>query len=198
MKYLYYFLFTTLFLENIYANNIVIGSSINSWRQGKIKSTKVYTDLAINGRGFFILQNSKKETLYSRKISLRLLENGDVVDYKTGFQVLTGKSQNNLEVLNLQSNDSESIVSLGISDEGQINAFHSNGKLKNLNNIALAMFHNQRQLKLIKDDMLKPTKRSGAITINFPTQKGFGLIMPRSSEATDLRYYQNNLDTFNK
>ncbi len=51
-----------------------------SWSQGTLENTSSPTDLAINGKGFFIVQDSAGASFYTRAGQFHLDENGDMVN----------------------------------------------------------------------------------------------------------------------
>ena len=51
------------------------------WTQGSLETTGSATDLAINGKGFFIVNDASGASFYTRAGQFYLDENGDMVNY---------------------------------------------------------------------------------------------------------------------
>src|SRR5262245_46777338 len=65
---------------------VTIGSTTPNFSQGSIQITNRNTDLAIQGDGFFVVQNGN-DILYTRAGAFTLDANGDLVEESSGFRV---------------------------------------------------------------------------------------------------------------
>ncbi len=64
-----------------------VSSITPNFTQGSIQTTNVNTDMAIQGDGFFVLQNGSDE-VFTRAGAFTLDANGDLVDGATGYRVM--------------------------------------------------------------------------------------------------------------
>ena len=58
---------------------VTVASIDRSWAQGALENTGVQTDLALNGDGFFVLQNSREQNFLSRAGNFTFNRNGELV-----------------------------------------------------------------------------------------------------------------------
>jgi flagellar hook protein FlgE len=80
--------------------------TISNYTQGTISTTGVGTDVAIQGNGFFILQNSTGQTLYTRDGSFQVDSSGNLIDsngsYVQGYLATNGVVNTGGALANLQ------------------------------------------------------------------------------------------------
>jgi flagellar hook protein FlgE len=78
-----------------------------TWSQGNVESTASPTDLAVNGKGFFILQDGSGLNFYSRAGEFSFDRNGDLVNpdglFVQGFEVTAVATDGTLALGNISS-----------------------------------------------------------------------------------------------
>ncbi len=77
-----------------------LGLRMNS---GDIRQTESPTDLAIDGGGYFVLQDDNGNTYYTRSGQFRFDEDGMLVDPVTGYQVMAIDTAGNLTAIDLDN-----------------------------------------------------------------------------------------------
>lgn len=77
-------------------------SSIN-FTQGEIRATGNDTDVAIDGKGFFIVKDSENNIFYTRNGSFEFADNGDLILKSTELRVQALDSSGNLNKINISS-----------------------------------------------------------------------------------------------
>lgn len=107
------FLGSNAFFENVNADTAnangepgygtKLGQTSIDFSQGNIQQTGVATDLALNGAGFFILQDSSGKTFYTRSGQFQFDQNGNLVDSLTKDQVEGLDSSGKLTAININS-----------------------------------------------------------------------------------------------
>ena len=108
---------------------VVAGSIVNAWTQGSVRSTEKPFDLAIQGKGFFVLQQSNGEHAFSRYGEMSLNSEGFLVHSASQNTVL-GYCGANLEPINLsrfaQNTDGSVVKSFTTKLDGTIAALYAN------------------------------------------------------------------------
>ncbi|MCG8668255.1 MAG: flagellar hook-basal body complex protein [Pseudomonadales bacterium] len=87
-------------LHDDIGSGVDVGGTATRFTQGKIQDTGVETDLAIDGRGFFVLLDGSDE-YYTRTGQFRFDEDGNFIDPTTGFKVAFVSESGSLETLNI-------------------------------------------------------------------------------------------------
>lgn len=80
-----------------------IGQTSIDFAQGNIQQTGVPSDLALNGSGFFILQDPSGKTFFTRAGQFQFDQNGNLVDTVTKDQVMGFNSAGKLSNINISS-----------------------------------------------------------------------------------------------
>jgi len=73
-----------------------------------------------------------------------------------------------------------------VTEDGTINGVFSNGLLRSLGQVALAMFTNSNGLEEIGNSLFRPTANSGNATIVAPGSAGAGKVVGRSLELSNV------------
>ncbi|MFQ5774589.1 MAG: flagellar basal-body rod protein FlgG [Kiloniellaceae bacterium] len=142
--------------------------------QGNLLITDNNLDLAINGRGYFVVELPSGDTAYTRAGSLGRSPEGDLVT-ANGFVIQPGITipEDALDItINAQG---EVLVSL----DGQTSP-------TNVGQIELANFPNEAGLRSIGDNLLLETKASGVATVSAPGSEGFGVIQQGALETSNV------------
>ncbi|AUM12955.1 flagellar hook-basal body complex protein [Ketobacter alkanivorans] len=87
-------------LQDDIGNGVDVHGTSTRFTQGKIQDTGVETDLAIDGRGFFVLLDGNSE-FYTRSGQFRFDEDGFLVDPASGLKVAFVGESGRLSALNI-------------------------------------------------------------------------------------------------
>lgn len=142
--------------------------------QGNIVGTENDLDLAIQGRGYFLIERPDGEIAYTRAGSFQLSPNGVLVT-PDGYTVSPGVVV------------PEDALSVSVSPEGLVQA-----KLRGqvdpveLGQIELAAFANEAGLEAIGDNLLLETPSSGPALVATPADEGFGTLLQGYLEGSNV------------
>jgi flagellar basal-body rod protein FlgG len=132
--------------------------------QGALTQTENQFDLAVSGRGFFVVTRPDGSQAYTRAGSFQLSPEGQIVTLD-GFDVDPG--------INVPSNASSVVV----SPQGVVSAFLDNDSTPTeLGQLTLATFVNEAGLKPIGNNLLEQTSASGEASVVTPGDAGVGEI----------------------
>jgi len=142
--------------------------------QGNIQQTENPLDLAINGRGFMMVELPNGETAYTRAGSLQLSPDGDIVT-ADGYVVQPGITV------------PEDAVSITVNESGEVYV-DIDGQIAPtlVGQLELANFANEAGLDAIGQNLLLETAASGAATVATPGSAGFGLIIQGALETSNV------------
>lgn len=141
-----------------------VSSIDTSFRQGMIKETGMFTDLALQGNGFFALQNGTGEIMYSRAGHFTLDGELNLVDPNGNYALSVGASRITLP------SDLEEVT---INKMGEI--FIKRGgsaEFEYYDQIQLASFANPQGLEAVGSNLYKETVSSGLV--QFSSAGGVG------------------------
>jgi len=142
--------------------------------QGNMSVTGNTYDLAINGRGFFQIQQPDGTTAYSRDGSFQLNQDGQIVN-ADGLLVLPS--------ITVPAN----AISVTINAAGQVMAsIDGQTDLQNLGQLQLATFINPTGLEAIGGNLLEETESSGSPVLNNPQSEGTGSLLQGSLETSNV------------
>lgn len=144
------------------------------YSQGDRLNTSRELDLAIDGDGFFQIENSDGQTLYTRDGSFQLDRDGNIV---TSHGYLLSP---NIQV-------PTDTLSITILDDGTVSAQLA-GDLNptDLGQIEIARFANPAGLRALGDNLLEPTESSGDAETGVPRELGFGAIAQGFLESSNV------------
>ena len=163
--------FKDLLYENIQKSNLVEGQGSPSnlqighgvmasatsriFENGNLERTENPTDLALDGKGFFAIQNPKGQNLYTRDGSFKLSVDEDTKKLVTteGYTVLS-------------VDDDEIIIENGQKDlavdaSGKVTVKNSDGEFEELGQIKVVQFLNPAGLEATGKNFYKATGASG-------------------------------------
>lgn len=147
---------------------------IRHHEQGGLISTGNDLDMAIDGKGYFIINRPDGTVAYSRAGNFSLSPEGEIVTLD-GYQVDPG-----IVV-------PEGARDIQISPTGFVSAYVGNAvEPQNLGQITLATFINEAGLKTIGDNLLLETTSSGQAVIGAPGEEGFGIVRQRYVEGSNV------------
>lgn len=174
---------------------VAAGSIINAWTQGSVRSTKKPFDLAIQGKGFFVLKQSNDQYAFSRYGEISLNSQGFLVQ-SASQNIVIGYCGPNLEPIDLsrfeKDTDGSVVTSFSTELDGTITARYENGTEHKTCTVALALFRNSSKLERSRH-ILKATTNSGSAVIGVPLQDGRGSIYTASLEMLEESLYRLNI-----
>lgn len=155
-----------------------VSSTQSNYEQGAFQTTDNPLDLAIEGRGFFQVQNPNGGDLfYTRAGNFGINADGEVVlgSANTGYR------------LEPNINIPQDAVEIVISPDGQVQ-FRTAGQteLQQGEQIQLATFINPQGLVKMGDNLYARTSASGDVQIGIPGDPGFGQIRQGLLEASNV------------
>jgi flagellar basal-body rod protein FlgG len=142
--------------------------------QGNIIQTENPLDLAVNGRGFMMVELPSGETAYTRAGSLQLSPDGDIVT-ADGYIVQPGITVPT-DAVSITVNESGEVY---VDLDGQV-APVLVGQLE------LANFANEAGLDAIGNNLLLETAASGNASVATPGSAGFGRIVQGALETSNV------------
>lgn len=142
--------------------------------QGAFTQTENTYDLAIDGQGFFQIQLPDGTTAYTRAGAFQINQDGLVVT-ADGYEVIPAITvpQN---VISVTINQSGEVLA---KIDGQVN-------LQNLGQLQTATFTNPVGLNAIGRNLLRETDASGAPVVGNPGTTGFGILLQRTLERSNV------------
>ncbi len=150
------------------------GSVYRITEQGNLVSTSNDLDLAIEGRGYFLVTLPGGEDAFSRAGAFSVSAEGEIVT-QDGFTVAPG----------ITIPEDAQDVSINATGEvlvkiaGQVDP-------QNVGQFELAIFFNDAGLEAIGDNLFKETPASGAATIGTPGAEGFGTVLQGFLETSNV------------
>ncbi len=142
--------------------------------QGNIQQTENPLDLAINGRGFLMVELPSGDTAYTRAGSLQLSPDGDIVT-ADGYIVQPGITV------------PEDAVSITVNESGEVYV-DLDGQVApvRVGQLELANFANEAGLDAIGNNLLLETAASGQATVATPGSAGFGRMVQGALETSNV------------
>jgi flagellar basal-body rod protein FlgG len=142
--------------------------------QGNIMQTENPLDLAINGRGFLMVELPTGETAYTRAGSLQLSPDGDIVT-ADGYIVQPGITVPS-DAVSISVNESGEVY---VDLDGQVAPVR-------VGQLELANFANEACLDAIGQNLLLETAASGSASVATPGSAGFGRIVQGALETSNV------------
>lgn len=142
--------------------------------QGNLSATNNPFDLAIQGKGYFMIEQPDGEIAYTRDGTFQLNAEGQIVTHD-GFTVSPGIIV------------PEDAIDVTINQSGEVLA-KINGQvdLQNLGQLELATFANDAGLEAIGANLMIETAASGAASTSQPQEPGFGSILQGFLETSNV------------
>lgn len=162
-----------------------VSSTQTNFKQGSFETTNNPLDLAIEGDGFFQVQNPNGGFFYTRAGNFNLNATG---------QIVLG-SANNGYLLEPNLNVPPEATGIVISADGQVQySTQDSPNLSTLGQIQLARFVNPDGLLKLGDNLYQETDASGTVTQDNPGQNGFGNIRQGFLEASNVEPVNELID----
>ena len=157
---------------------VQLAGTDNMMTQGALTETGNPLDLAVEGNGFFIVNDAAGGTHYTRDGAFALDSAGNLVDPSTGDLVQGAGGNINI--------DMTKYVSVNIGPDGTINAVDSTGKTTKIDQLQLATFPNAAGLVRVGNNDWDVSPASGAATTGNPQSKNFGAIRQGTLEESNV------------
>lgn len=149
-------------------------STLPIFSEGELRLTQNPTDLAIDGNGFFELENAVGEKVYTRSGQLRINDEGNLTTVN-GLRL--GQS---IQI----PPDAKALL---ISPTGEVTALLGSDTTRTqIGSIELATFASPDALQSIGDNAFAPTEGSGAASLGKPGDAGFGKLQQGSLEMANV------------
>lgn len=150
------------------------GATSRVMNQGSLTRTEKELDVAIKGEGFFVISLPDGRTAYSRDGSFERNADGTLVTLD-GYQVEPG--------ITIPQNASN----ITINAQGQVEAVIDNAATPTvLGQLQMSRFANKSGLETIGDNLYLETAASGTATTGSPGDTGFGTIVQRFLESSNV------------
>lgn len=176
------------------------GTSLN-FTQGGTQTTGAPTDLAIQGDGFFVL-NDGQTNVYTRAGAFKFDENGDLVS-PNGYRVqgyaldAAGNPTGGLIDINLAVNAASlpidpatgnpvKMVSYNIGADGKLVGIYDDDVQREICQLAIADFTNPQGLEKVGNTNFREAANSGAVQLGVAGQAGRGLISTGTLEMSNV------------
>ena len=142
--------------------------------QGSIQMTDNPLDMAMNGKGLFMVEMPNGETGYTRAGSFQLSPDGDLVT-PDGYPVQPGITIPVDAVGVTVNSNGEVWVDL----DGQVDP-------QLVGQIEVARFPNEAGLRALGDNLFVETRASGQANVGVPGQAGFGSVLQGAVESSNV------------
>jgi flagellar basal-body rod protein FlgG len=162
-----------------------VASVQTEFRQGAFQLTGRNLDLAIEGQGFFQLNDPTGEIVYTRAGNMSINANG---------QLVVG-SANTGRVVEPQITIPQDATEIAISAEGIV-SYRQQGSqdLQQAGQINLAVFQNPEGLMKLGENLYAQTPASNSAIVAVPGQNGIGFIRQGALEASNVEPVQELID----
>jgi flagellar basal-body rod protein FlgG len=142
--------------------------------QGSIQMTDNPLDMAMNGKGLFMIELPNGETGYTRAGSFQLSPDGDLVT-PDGYPVQPGITIP-VDAVGVTVNANGEVW---VDLDGQVDP-------QLVGQIEVARFPNEAGLRALGDNLLVETRASGQANVGVPGQAGFGSVLQGAVEASNV------------
>jgi flagellar basal-body rod protein FlgG len=145
-----------------------------SHTQGSLMTTKNALDIAIQGDGFFQINQADGTTAYTRDGAFKVSATGQIVT-SNGALLAPG--------ITIPPN----VAAITVAQDGMVNVELTNGGgQQQIGQIQIARFVNPAGLQSLGQNLLRETPASGAPQVQNPGQAGAGQLMQGALEASNV------------
>jgi flagellar basal-body rod protein FlgG len=151
--------------------------------QGAFQQTNGQYDMAIEGPGYFQVQDASGQTLYTRAGNFSINATGDLV---LGSAAMGRKLFPNVTL-------PPDATNFSITPDGQM-SFVQNNAQQPLSTLQIATFPNPEGLLKLGDNLYAETQSSGTATVSNPAINGVGQVRGGYLEASNVEPVQELID----
>lgn len=167
--------------------------------QGPLIPAASQLTLAVQGEGYFVVEDGEGQRLYTRDGNFQINGRGQLVT-QSGFPVIGWTNDRNLYdaenpplfILEGSAESAEGerdpsalgVRKFQIGNDGQIRGLMNDGSTRSLGQLRLARFNNPQGLKAVGKNLHLPTANSGPAISGVPERYGLGRIVPGHNEAS--------------
>jgi flagellar hook protein FlgE len=166
--------------------------------QGTLVPAASQLTLAVEGEGYFVVEDGEGQRLYTRDGNFQINARGQLVT-QSGFPVIGWTNERNLfdaenpPLFILEGSADEGtnrdpsalgVRKFQIGNDGQIRGLMSDGSTRSLGQLRLARFNNSQGLKAVGKNLHLPTANSGPAVSGVPGRFGMGRVVPGRYEAS--------------
>ncbi|WP_241608400.1 flagellar hook basal-body protein [Rosenbergiella australiborealis] len=156
---------------------------------GSIVSGASSLDLAISGKGFFVLQDTSGGQKFSRAGYVQVDKDGFLVN-NTGLKYEgypSGTTTGAVGPIQIpQTQDTATLSGVNLDEKGTVQATYTNGETVNVGQVALASFANMDQLKPEDGTLWRATESSGAAQFGIAQTGILGSLHNGSLESSNV------------
>ncbi|MEI4485530.1 flagellar basal-body rod protein FlgG [Frigidibacter sp. MR17.14] len=150
--------------------------------QGGLTATENQLDVAIDGKGFFVVNMPDGSTAYTRDGNFQMSAEGTLVT-KQGYEIDPG--------ITIPDNS----TSVAISEQGIVSAYvGSSATPVELGQLSMATFINEAGMKAEGDNLLRETTASGEAVAANPGDEGVGVLRQGYLENSNVNIIQQITD----
>lgn len=169
-------------LQDVAGGGVTVASISTDPSQGGLAPTGAPTNVAISGRGFFVLQSPNGGTpLYTRNGNFSVDANGDLVDPSTGLEVMGVGQGGAVQAISIPPG----VQSITVGANGSVIGVFPDGQQTQLGTIALATFQNAGGLARVSGGY-QETAASGAAQVGAPATAGYGSLVGGMLESSNV------------
>lgn len=152
---------------------------LTNFSQGPIINTSNWSDLAINGKGFFAVQDSSGNRFYTRDGGFYLDKEGNLVNY-LGMSLL-GQNEEPIKIGN-----PENYIDFVITSDGKVYGITKDGTKEEKATISLYDFKDPNGLIRVGGNLWRVGPNAGDPIEKQPGQDGMGTIMNFAVEGSNV------------
>lgn len=173
---------------------VVTSSITDSFTQGSITSTGVPSNLAIDGNGFFMVQDPASGEQYATRDGNFTVNSSGYLVNSTGMEVLgynssSGTTTGPIQVSNANApgGDTSAVQSYTIGSNGDVNIELADGTSFTGGQVLLQNFTSPTQLTSVGNNLYSGMANAGPLTaMQAPTSAGLGTIVSGSLEMSNV------------
>jgi flagellar hook protein FlgE len=169
---------------------VTTASITNDWSEGTINPTGVASNLAINGNGFFVVQDPATKTQYVTQDGTFTLNSSGFLMTSTGMEVVGSTSGTSTGPIQIATTDSAGAAMTGynINAQGVISVTYADNSVGNSGTIMLQNFTNPQALTSVGNNLYATTASAGGTALSAPgsATTGVGTIQSGALELSNV------------
>lgn len=156
-----------------------VSSILKDFEQGSLEETNNKLDVAIEGNGFFVINNGEGEERYTRAGDFKLDGEGFIVT-PDGRRLLDGPGGDEIDI-------DEEVTEIMIEADGTVNVeVEGDEDIEEVTQLQLAIFQNPAGLEATGENNYRATTASGEVQEGFPGEGGFGSLRQGFLESSNV------------